>query len=454
MFGKMDATMTLRAEAGVRSRFDWIFIGTAAGLVLLGSLAIFSAASPIPAYGQIIQRHLIALLLGAGLFAFAMSLNYQVFQDQAPAIYGLILALLACVLLFGTAHKGHRAWIQFASLSFQPSELARTGMILVLAAYLTRRARRITELTTVLGAVGLMAPVLLLILKEPDFATALSFLPILLGMLFCAGASIRHLSAIAGYGMVALGLPLLITWCQIRGASAAPGSWPELLLRSSRLGAPAALAMLAAGLLSLGAWRLAGLLRLQVKAAAFIAVPLIFSAGLVSGIAVNARLKGYQRNRFVAYVAPQEDIQGAAYHVRQSQIAIGSGGILGKGLFAGTQSQLGFLPERHTDFIYAVVGEEMGFWGTMGILGIYLLLIWRVVLAARAARDYYGYLVCCGLAAMLAFALALNMGMCLGLIPVAGVPLPLISYGGSSLAITLWSLGIVANIYARRYALL
>ena len=186
----------------------------------------------------------------------------------------------------------------------------------------------------------------------------------------------------------------------------------------------------------------------------FVAVPIILSAGVISGIAVNAKMKSYQRNRFVAYVAPQADIQGAAYHVRQGQIAIGSGGPWGKGLFNGTQSQLGFLPERHTDFIFAVVGEEMGFVGAITIVGLYLLLIYRIVTIGKAARDRYGFLVCSGLATMFCFELVLNVGMCLGLMPVAGIPLPLISYGGSSLVITLWSLGIVANIYSRRYALL
>ena len=163
---------------------------------------------------------------------------------------------------------------------------------------------------------------------------------------------------------------------------------------------------------------------------------------------------GYQRNRFVAWIAPQSDTQGASYNVIQSQIAVGSGGMWGKGLFSGTQSQLGFLPERHTDFVFANVGEEMGFWGTSLILGLYMVLLWRIVAAARQARDRYGYLVCAGLASTLAFQLTLNVGMCVGLMPVAGVPLPLVSYGGSSLFVTLWTLGIVANIYARRYALL
>jgi rod shape determining protein RodA len=446
--------MPLRAESGGKSRFDWGFIATVAGLVLMGSLAVFSAANPLPHWGQIIQRHLLALALGAALFVFAMNFNYQVFQDQARAIYGLTLALLVGVLILGTSHKGHKAWLDLGIFSFQPSELARTAMILVLAAFLTQRARRAAELETVLYSLAILAPVLALILKEPDFATFLSFLPILLGMLFCAGASLRHLGAIAGYGLVALGLPMLITWCQIRYADPEPNTWPDLLMRTAHFGWPAAGAMLASALLSLAAWRLAGMARMQMRAVTFIAIPIIFSAGLLTGIGVNAKLKGYQRDRFAAYVAPQEDIQGAAYHVHQSQIAIGSGGLLGKGLFSGTQSQLGFLPERHTDFIYAVVGEEMGVWGTMTILGLYLLLLWRMVVAGHSARDTYGYLVCCGFVSILAFSLALNMGMCLGVIPVAGIPLPLISYGGSSLAVTLWSLGIVANIYARRYALL
>jgi rod shape determining protein RodA len=446
--------MPLRAESGGKSRFDWGFIATVAGLVLMGSLAVWSASIPLPYFGQIMQRHLLALFLGAALFAFAMNFNYQVFQDQAPAVYGLALALLACVIVFGTSHKGHKAWLNLGVAAFQPSELARIAMILVLAAFLTRRARRAAELETVLYSFAILAPVLALIIKEPDFATFLSFFPILLGMLFCAGASLRHLSSITGYALVALGLPMIITWCQIRYAAPAPNSWPDLLMRATHFGWPAVGAMLASALLSLGAWRLAGMMRLQMRTVTFIAIPIVFSVGLLSGIGVNAKLKGYQRNRLTSYMVPQEDIQGAAYHVHQSQIAIGSGGLLGKGLFSGTQSQLGFLPERHTDFIFAVVGEEMGVWGTMTILGLYLLLIWRVVAAGRSARDTYGYLVCCGLVCTFAFSLALNMGMCLGLIPVAGIPLPLISYGGSSLAITLWSLGIVANIYARRYALL
>jgi rod shape determining protein RodA len=446
--------MVLRAESGGKSRFDWGFIATVFSLVLVGSLAVFSAASPLHHYGQVIQRHLLALALGTAMFVFTMNFNYQVFQDQSKVVYALALALLLCVIPFGSIHKGHKAWLDLGFFSFQPSELARTASILVLAAFLSWRARRAAELETVLYSFALVAPFLALIIKQGDFATFLSFFPILLGMLFCAGASLRHLCAITGYAAVALGFPLLITWCQVRYAAPLSGSWPEVVMRASRLGWHAAAIMAASAVLSLLAWRLTAMMRLQLRGITFIVLPIIFSAGLLSGIALNAKLKGYQRNRFVAYVAPEEDIQGAAYHVHQSQIAIGSGGLFGKGLFSGTQSQLGFLPERHTDFITSVVGEEMGFWGTMTILGLYLLMLWRIVVAGRSARDMFGYLVCCGFVSTLTFSLALNMGMCLGIIPVAGIPLPLVSYGGSSLAVTLCSLGIVANIYARRYALL
>jgi rod shape determining protein RodA len=437
-----------------RSRFDWVYIFAISGLVLLGSLAIFSAASPMPHYGVVIQKHLISLLLGFCLFTFGLTFNYQVFQDQAKIMYALAIGALICVLVFGAAHKGHRAWIQLPFFSFQPSELARVCTILVLAAFLTRRARRAAELETVIYAFALVAPVLFLIMKEPDFATTLLFFPVLLAMLFCAGSSVRHLAAMGGYGFVALGLPLLVTWIQIRFAGIEDAEVAQFVLRCARFGWPAAAAMGGSVVMALAAWQLFRMARLHPRPATFILIPIIFSAGLTTGIAINKKLKGYQRERFVAYVAPQEDSLGASYHVIQSQIAIGSGGIIGKGLFGGTQSQLGFLPERHTDFIYAVVGEEMGFWGSTAILSLYLLLIWRVIVAARASRDTFGFLVCCGLGASLASSLFLNVGMCVGLMPVAGVPLPLVSYGGSSLAITLWSLGVVGNVYSRRYALL
>lgn len=443
-----------RMPPGLSGRVDWTFIAAVVGLVTTGTVAMLSAASTTLFYQSILQKHFIALALGSSLFVLTLAFNYQIFQDQAKVLYGVAIALMGAVLILGRSARGHRAWLRLAGFSFQPAELARVLVVLVLADYLDRRARRVGDFSTLIMALAIAAPIVLLILKQPDFSTALTFLPTITGMLFCAGADIFQLLFVFGYGALALSVPLVITLCQVRYPGAPAGTLPAFILATSRLGWATLTTIIAFVAVSAAAWRAATWMRLQVKPLAFVAAPVILSGALLTGIVVNRSMKSYQRNRFVAFVAPRSDTQGAAYNVIQSKVAIGSGGLWGQGLFSGTQSQLGFLPERHTDFIFANVGEEMGFWGAGLILGLYFLLLWRIVTAARLARDRYGYLVCAGLASMFAFVVTLNVGMCVGLMPVAGIPLPLISYGGSSLIINLFSLGIVANVYARRYALL
>ncbi|MEK7859545.1 MAG: FtsW/RodA/SpoVE family cell cycle protein [Elusimicrobiota bacterium] len=446
--------MPSRADSGAKGRVDWVFMSAVLGLIVLGTIAMVSAASPLPLYISILQRHFFALFIGILLFLVGLGFNYQIFQDQAKALYIFVLILMTAVLVVGTVHKGQKSWIHLGFLTFQPAELARIGVILVLANFLDRRARKTADFSTVLWALAIAGPVMALIMKQPDMGSTVTFFPVIVAMLFCAGADLWHLVTVFGYCFIAAAVPLIFTYCQVRYPGAAAGTWPWLVLQTSRMGVGTVVAIALFTLTGLGAWRLSIMMRLNARPLYFLILPLILSGGLLSGIVINRHLKGYQRNRFVAYVAPQSDIQGASYNVHQAQIAIGSGGLWGKGLFSGTQGQLGFLPERHTDFIYAVVGEEMGFWGALSVLGLYMLLIWRIITAARLARDRYGFLVCCGIAAMFAFNLSLNAGMCLGLMPVAGIPLPLISYGGSSLMITLGALGIVANVYARRYSLL
>lgn len=444
----------MKAPSGMAGRVDWTFVAAVIGLVTAGTLAILSAANGTMIYSAIVQKHFIALALGGTLFALTLAFNYQVFQDQSKVMYGIGIVLMVAVLVLGTTSRGHRAWLRLAGFSFQPAELARVLVVLTLADFLDRRARRIRDFSTVLMALAIAAPIMLLILKQPDFSTALTFLPMITGMLFCAGADLIHLLFVFGYGALTLSVPLVYTLCQVRFPNAAAGSLPALILSTSKMGWATWITVLALVAVSGLIWRVATWMRLQVKPLPFLVMPLIMSGALLTGIMMNRSMKSYQRNRFVAFVAPKSDSQGAAYNVIQSKVAVGSGGVWGKGLFSGTQSQLGFLPERHTDFIFATIGEEMGFIGTAIVLGLYMIVLWRIVTAARLARDRYGYLVCAGLASMFAFVMVLNIGMCVGLMPVAGIPLPMISYGGSSLVINLWTLGIVANVYARRYALL
>ena len=147
-------------------------------------------------------------------------------------------------------------------------------------------------------------------------------------------------------------------------------------------------------------------------------------------------LKNYQRKRIMATFNSELDPRGIGYQAQQSKIAIGSGGLLGKGIFQGSQSQLGFLPARHTDFIFAVLAEETGFLGALSVLGLYFWLLWRAMNFARGARDRAGMLLIVGIAALIAFHVVINVGMVVGLVPIAGIPLPLMSYGGSSMMAT------------------
>jgi rod shape determining protein RodA len=164
-------------------------------------------------------------------------------------------------------------------------------------------------------------------------------------------------------------------------------------------------------------------------------------------------LKPYQRNRLIAFINPAVDPMGRGYHALQSKIAIGSGGGFGKGLFGGTQSQLKFLPEGHTDFIFSVFAEEWGFLGVLLLLVLYFLLIWWGIDVAYKAKDQLGVFLAVGVVAMLVFYLTANVGMTLGIVPVVGVPLPLMSYGGNSILTTMAGLGLLLNIKMRRFML-
>ena len=179
----------------------------------------------------------------------------------------------------------------------------------------------------------------------------------------------------------------------------------------------------------------------------------IFAAGVAACPILWHFLKDYQKMRLTVFMNPNVDPLGSGYHIIQSKIAIGSGMLFGKGLFHGTQSQLNFLPENHTDFIFAVVGEELGFIGVTFLLLLYLLVLWRGIVTARDAGDTFGRLLAVGITSMLAFHVLVNVGMTMGIMPVTGIPLPLMSYGVSSLTTNIMSIAILLNIQRRRQKL-
>ncbi|MBI4050873.1 MAG: FtsW/RodA/SpoVE family cell cycle protein [Elusimicrobia bacterium] len=434
-----------------RSRVDWLLVGAVTGLLILGSLAILSAIIPVPSHSHMIHKHLLAMVLGAVAFFFATGLHYQIYQEQWKLTYGLSIILLIAVLLFGETLRGSKAWFKIGFISFQPSELARIFLVVTLASFLSRRGSKIKSLGTILGVMGLSLPILFLIIKEPDFSSTFILFPVILAILFCAGANLLHLGFFLGCGFLGAVFTVLWVFFSIRSEWIESSSVVRYFMELSHPNVAFILTCLCIVGFSLLAWWFFVQLRIQIPWFYFVGMATAVIVGLILGNVMESQMKQYQRDRFVAFLDPGVDPRGAGYNSLQAQIAIGSGGFLGKGIFSGTQSQLGFVPERHTDFVLAVVGEEMGFLGNLLLLGLYLLLLGRIFQAARVAPDSFGYLLACGIGSMYACYFFINAGMSVGVVPVAGVPLPLVSYGGSNLVTTLWSLGIVESIYSRRY---
>ena len=438
---------TMRESA--RNKIDSILLYVMIGLVILGALCIMSAVNSLSFSNAIVRTHLVALPLGLAAFAFGWSFNYQIYNEQWKYLYGFILALLVGVLVFGSYQRGSRSWFVLPFFSMQPSEICRVCTLMVLASFLDRRTRWMEDTSTLFGAGVLLAPIFGLIMLQPDFSSVVVTLPAIAVLLFCAGANVFYLSLAGVFGAVAGFFTIAWTYIYLH---------PELM--DNRLVAVfyqlahngwymAGFSVLVA-LLGYAAWWFFKQMRWLLPPVYFVLTTCVVLAGLFGGIFIENQMKPHQRKRVETFLAPQADPQGAGYNVLQAQIAMGSGGVLGKGLFSGTQSRLGFVPEKHTDFVLAVAGEELGLWGMFLILGLYVLVLWRIVVIAYMSSDRYGYLVCSGIFGMFLTYMLVNFGMLLGIVPVAGIPLPFISYGGSNLVASLWALGVVQSVYARR----
>ncbi len=364
----------------IRSRFrdfDWMLLGIVIVLSIISVLEIRSATEMTKFHG--FQQKQIGFLIAGlvGMFAFAL-VDYHRLLAIAYWAYGVSLASLLAVRLVGTKVLGARRWINLGGgVHFQPSEWVRLVLILVSARFFWEIIENGRDLSWKdIGKSSLLIGIpLLLVLKQPDLGTSLTYLPVLVVGLFLGG----------------------IRWRQAT--------------------------ILVAGLALVG------------------------GIGLASG----KLLKPYQRARLTAFRNPDSDPQASGYQIRQSLIAVGSGGLWGKGANQGTQTQGDFLPIPYTDFIFAAFCEEHGFMGAIGVLLLYFLVLMRLIQNAQTAADPPGSLIVMGVAGVLLFQIAVNIGMCVGLMPVTGIPLPLMSYGGSSVIYMFVALGMVMNIRMRRF---
>lgn len=362
------------------------------------------------------------MLLGWGALLLASRLPLRYLEEVTPAIYVLAVLLLLLVLVVAPAVSGSRRWFMLGPLRLQPSEPAKVALILVLARVLGGTVSRERRLGPVAGSMLLALVPFLLVLREPDLGTSLVFIAIWIGAVFWFGLSWVFL--------LSVGSPLVSAVLSFYSETVAQQAWPWGLY----------LVILIA-LLYMARFRI-------------LESVLLLLANIVVGIGTSFfwdRLKGYQQERVLTFFDPGRDMFGAGYQAIQSKVAIGSGGLSGTGFLQGTQKGLAFLPERHTDFIFSVVGEELGFLGAALLLALFLTIILRALGIARSARRPFSSLVAVGVASYFIFHVFVNVAITTGLLPVTGLPLPILSYGGSNLLVSSFLLGLLLNVGSRSF---
>jgi rod shape determining protein RodA len=395
---------------------DLPLIGAALGLSLFGIAMVYSAGqTDVPTVATRAWVSQIKWLMVSLVAAFLVSrASVRLIEWLTWPAFLLTIALLVITLLFGTGAgtaASVKGWLTIGGVRLgQPAELAKITVVLMLARILGERReppRSILELWK--PALIVLIP-WVLIMAQPDLGTGIAFIGIFFAMLYWSGVP-----------------------------------WPLLVLVAS----PAVSLLLAFNTTYWGAWFLL-LIALVVKYRPYLVEGVgLMLANVAMGVVAPVlweRLAPYQRHRLLVFLDPSIDPRASGWHVLQSQVAIGSGGWLGKGWTNGTQKQLGFLPAQHTDFIYAIVGEELGFIGVLVTLAVFLFLLMRVVRVASRANDGFSSLVAFGLASSWLVHIVVNIGMTLNLMPITGIPLPFFSYGGSFLLASWLSIGILARI--------
>ncbi|MCP9885289.1 rod shape-determining protein RodA [Synechococcus sp. ATX 2A4] len=356
-------------------------------------------------------QHWITGGVGLVLAALLARLPLERLKGVLLPIYGLTVVSLISVRLVGTYALGAQRWINIGGFHVQPSEFAKLGAILLLAGVLSRYP--IERPVDLIRPTGVFLIPWTLVFLEPNLGTSLVFAAVLLVMMFWAGMPL---------GWVVLLLSPLVAAILAGTLPPALGIWVPLMGLIAYRSLP---------------WRWIGVaITLAVQGLFTAITPYLWMHGL----------KAYQRDRLVLFLDPSKDPLGGGYHLLQSKIGIGSGGLWGTGLMHGQLTKLRFIPEQHTDFIFSALGEELGFVGTTLLLTGFGVLMWRLLQIAGKARTDFESLVVIGVGAMVLFQVVVNINMTIGLGPVTGIPLPWMSYGRSSLLVNFLALGLCASV--------
>jgi rod shape determining protein RodA len=398
-----------------REQLDYKTIFAMVGLIAIGIVSIYSAAFDEVTTEQYYEKQLLWLYIGSVLMFVMMLLPYKLMPRIAIAAYAGSLFFLLVVLIIGKTIAGSKSWLGFGGAGIQPSEFAKVGTILALAAYISRSETDLQKTKHLIIACAIVFIPVFLILLQPDAGTAMTFCGMFLPVLVWGGAS---------------SFIMIFVCCCIGIAGAA-------LFGNTALVIGICLAILFIFSLRKDFFH------------SSIAAASVGFFGLTVQLVLQM-LKPYQQKRLTSFLSPELDPLGSGYNVYQSKVAIGSGGLFGKGFLRGTQTQFNFIPEQWTDFIFCVPGEEFGFIGSALVLGLFLWLLIRNINTAATIKNKFGSVVVVGICALFFTHIVINVGMAMGLFPVVGVPLPFLSYGGSALLANMMMVGLLLNMYAHR----
>jgi len=425
-------------------RIDWSLAGAVALLTVSGLVVVYSALLHFEHSGAYIGRQLASVGFGLAGLLLLLLFHYQIFRIYYRYVYAVSVILLVAVLFAGKTVRGAKSWLDLGYFTFQPYEVTKLLFIISMAGYLDSMSRELHRWHKLAVPVFMLMGNVGLIMLQPDFSSTLVYFPVFLVMLYAANVRLNHLAAMVLFGSITVTIPLAKTFF---GSS--PAYAGILKFFSGYINVLLVLA--AAGVLLFAAWWILRRFFVFIPLYYIVFTFVLILAGTGSSYVVDRSMREYQKKRLIVFLNPDIDPLGSGYNINQSKIAVGSGRFAGKGLFNGTQGQLGFVPAQHTDFIFSLIGEETGFAGSGIVLLLYFLVIWRAAVIARDSRSRYGSLVAVGITAMFSFYAVINIGMVMGLMPITGLPLPFFSYGGSCMVSSLMAVGVLLSIHTRRF---
>ncbi len=412
----------------MRKKIETAILVSTLILGIWGVFMVFVTTANTPAFSGLYLRQLAAFAIGLLLLYALRFLPYQVLEEISVFLYAVALILLVVVLFAGRELYGSRRWFNLGFFHFQPVEFAKIAVVFFAAGIIKRRGSVVFSLLPV-------AAMFSVIILQPDIGSALPILGAYFAMLVVSQINIRWLYKLLPFVFI-MGFSLLF--------ESYLNANDKTLMDFKYLIYPGVFSLLAIFL-----FREIKQVKKMLKIRHLIGVLFLFWGAIGTGYAGASMLRDYQRRRVIAFLMPEIDPLGAGYSTRQSILAVGSGRLAGKGLMEGTQTQLGFLPIRHTDFIFASVAEELGFIGASVMLGLMMFLLWQFLKIIERCDDYGGRLIAAGIFGLFITHVILNLGVTLGMLPVIGIQMPLVSYGGTGMVMFLSMIGIMLSINAK-----